>query len=75
MKNISESIFYFIAGHGRGWAFSSSDIAGRFARQQIDNALSDLAQEGKIRRVARAYMIIHAIAICYKKRYPPTSTK
>ncbi|MGZ8258223.1 MAG: DUF6088 family protein [Methylotenera sp.] len=53
MKNISESIFYFIAGHGRGWAFSSSDLAGRFARQQIDNALSDLAQDGKIRRIAR----------------------
>jgi hypothetical protein len=28
-------------------------LAGRFARQQIDNALSDLAQDGKIRRVAR----------------------
>lgn len=53
MKNISESIFYFIAGHGRGWAFSSSDLAGRFARQQIDNALSDLAQDGKIRRITR----------------------
>ena len=53
MKNISESIFYFIAGHGRGWAFSSSDLAGRFARQQIDNGLSDLAEANKIRRVAR----------------------
>ena len=53
MKNVSESIFYFIAGHGRGWAFSSSDLAGRFARQQIDNALSDLAEANKIRRVAR----------------------
>lgn len=53
MKNISESIFYFIAGHGRGWTFSSSDLAGRFARQQIDNALSDLAETNKIRRVAR----------------------
>lgn len=53
MKNISESIFYFIAGHGRGWAFSSSDLAGRFARQQIDNALSDLAETKKIRRIAR----------------------
>ncbi len=53
MKNISESIFYFIAGHGRGWAFSSSDLAGRFARQQIDNALSDLAEANKIRRIAR----------------------
>ena len=53
MKNISESIFYFIAGHGRGWAFSSSDLSSRFARQQIDNALSDLAEANKIRRVAR----------------------
>jgi len=53
VKNISESIFYFIAGHGRGWAFSSSDLSSRFARQQIDNALSDLTQDGKIRRVAR----------------------
>jgi hypothetical protein len=46
-------MFYFIAGHGRGWVFSSSDLAGRFARQQIDNALSDLAEAAKIRRVAR----------------------
>lgn len=53
MKNISESIFYFIAGHGRGWALSSSDLAGRFSRQQIDNALSDLAETNKIRRIAR----------------------
>ncbi len=53
MKNIAESIFYYIAGHGRGWAFSSSDLASRFARQQIDNALSDLAQNNKIRRVSR----------------------
>ncbi len=53
MKNISELIFYSISGHGRGWALSSSDLAGRFARQQIDNALSDLAQDGKIRRIAR----------------------
>lgn len=53
MKNISESICYFISGHGRGWALSSSDLAGRFARQQIDNAFSDLAEIGKIRRVSR----------------------
>lgn len=53
MKNISESMLYFIAGHGMGWAFSSSDLVGRFARQQIDNALSDLAEANKIRRVIR----------------------
>ncbi|MDP1550935.1 MAG: DUF6088 family protein, partial [Nitrosomonas sp.] len=53
MKNISESCFYFIAGHGKGWAFSPSDLAGRFSRQQADNLLSDLTWQGKIRRVAR----------------------
>lgn len=47
------SVFYFISGHGRGWAFSSSDLLARFSRQQADNALSDLVKLGKIRRVAR----------------------
>ncbi len=50
---LSDKVFYFIAGHGRGWAFSSSDLVHRFTRQEIDNTLSDLAQKGKIRRVAR----------------------
>ncbi len=50
---LSDKVFYFIAGHGRGWAFSSSDLVHRFTRQEIDNTLSDLAQKRKIRRVAR----------------------
>lgn len=53
MKSISESCFYFIAGHGRGWAFSPSDLAGRFSRQQVDSLLSELTRQGRIRRVAR----------------------
>jgi len=53
MKNISETCFYFIAGHGRGWAFSPSDLAGRFSRQQVDSLLSELTRQGRIRRVAR----------------------
>lgn len=53
MKNLSESSFYFISGHGRGWAFSPSDLAGRFSRQQADNLLSELTSQGKIRRLAR----------------------
>ena len=48
-----ETMFYFISGHGRGWAFSSRDLSLKFGRQEIDNTLSDLAQKGKIRRVAR----------------------
>jgi Family of unknown function (DUF6088) len=53
MKNIVEQGFFFIAGHGRGWAFSSRDLMERFSRQQADNLLSDLTALGKIRRVAR----------------------
>jgi hypothetical protein len=34
MKNTNESCFYFIAGHGRGWAFSPSDLVGRFSRSE-----------------------------------------
>lgn len=32
MKNLLESCFYFISGHGRGWAFSPNDLASRFSR-------------------------------------------
>lgn len=48
-----EKVFYFISGHGRGWAFSSNDLIKKFDRQQIDSTLSDLVKEKKIRRVSR----------------------
>lgn len=48
-----EKVFYFISGHGRGWAFSSSDLMKKFDRQQIDSTLSDLVKAKKIRRVSR----------------------
>ena len=48
-----DSVFYFISGHGRGWAFSSNDLIKKFERQQIDNVLSDLEKAKKIRRVSR----------------------
>ncbi|MFA6742513.1 MAG: DUF6088 family protein [Arcobacteraceae bacterium] len=48
-----ENIFYFISGHGRGWAFSSNDLIHKFSRQEIDNTLSDLVKKNKIRRVSR----------------------
>lgn len=48
-----DSVFYFISGHGRGWAFSSNDLIKKFERQQIDNVLSDLVKGKKIRRVSR----------------------
>lgn len=52
MKNIVEDGLFFIAGHGRGWSFSSRDFMQKFTRQQADNLLSDLSAQGKIRRIA-----------------------
>lgn len=46
-------VFYFISGHGRGWAFSPSDLLEKFTRQEVDSTLSDLTKNKKIRRVAR----------------------
>lgn len=46
-------VFYFISGHGRGWAFSPRDLLSKFTRQETDSVLSDLTKEGRIRRVAR----------------------
>ncbi|MEA2018807.1 MAG: DUF6088 family protein [Campylobacterota bacterium] len=48
-----EKVYYFISGHGRGWAFSSNDLIHKFNRQEIDNTLSDLVKKNKIRRISR----------------------
>lgn len=53
METLIESCFYFIAGHGRGWAFSSSDLATRYSRQQADDLLSQLTRANRIRRLSR----------------------
>jgi len=53
MQTINKKILSRIYGHGKGWAFSPNDFVGEFARKQVDNALSDLAKEGKIRRICR----------------------
>ncbi len=53
MYSLYNKAFYFISGHGRGWAFSSNDLLQKFSRQQADNVLSDLVKDGKIRRVCR----------------------
>lgn len=53
MQTINNKILSRIYGRGRGWAFFPNEFVGEFDRNQIDNALSDLAKEGKIRRVCR----------------------
>lgn len=75
MKNIANSIFYFISGHGRGWAFSSSDLLTKLSRQQADNALSDLVEQGKIRRVARGIYDYPAFSQLLNKPVSPDIDK
>jgi hypothetical protein len=40
-----ESMFYFIAGHGRGWAFSPRDLLHKYTRQEIDSTLIELVKK------------------------------
>lgn len=53
MQSLNRKAISRIYGRGRGWAFSSNDFVEDFSRSQIDNALSELCLEGKIRRVCR----------------------
>jgi hypothetical protein len=41
-----DKVFYFISGHGKGWAFSPSDLLEKFTRQEVDSTLSSFL--GKI---------------------------
>lgn len=52
-QSINNKAISRIYGRGRGWAFSSNDFVADFSRDQIENALSRLCREGKIRRVCR----------------------
>lgn len=53
MQSIVNKVLSRIRGRGRGWAFSVNDFISEFSRDQIDNALSDLLKQNKIRRVFR----------------------
>lgn len=71
MKSLIESCFYFVAGHGRGWAFSSSDLLGRYTRQQADDLLSGLAKQGRIRRIAHGMYDYPGYSELLKKELSP----
>lgn len=82
--NINRSVFLFISSHRRGWVFSPQDLLSHFLRKEIDNALSDLTLEGKIRRVAKGIyefpryskitkkprsVDIQKVALCYARKF------
>ncbi|MDD3026423.1 MULTISPECIES: DUF6088 family protein [Aliarcobacter] len=66
-----DMVLFCIAGHGRGWAFSSVDLINKFDRQQIDNVLSDLSKDKKIRRVARGIYDYPKYSELLKKELSP----
>jgi len=53
MNSSLKKVLSRIYGHGRGWVFSKSDFIDEISADSIDKALSELAKEGKIRRIAR----------------------
>jgi hypothetical protein len=53
VQSLNNKAISRIYGRGRGWAFSPNDFVEDFGRDQIENALSGLCREGKIRRVYR----------------------
>ena len=71
MNSLHKQALFFIAGHKRGWVFSSSDLLDRFSRQQVDNILSDLVGEGKIRRIARGMYEYPRYSKLLKKELSP----
>ena len=48
-----EKVFYFIAGHSRGWVFSSCDLLTKYTRREADDSLKYLVKKCKIRRINR----------------------
>ena len=53
VQSVASKVLSRIYGRGRGWAFSASDFVMDFGSQNLDQALSQLAKDGKIRRVCR----------------------
>ncbi|MHB1698434.1 MAG: DUF6088 family protein [bacterium] len=53
MKSIEDKILNKLYRRGKGYAFSSSDFIKEFPINNIEKALSSLAQKGKIRRLTR----------------------
>jgi hypothetical protein len=53
VQPINNNMLSIIYDHGGGWVFFPNEFVGEFDRKQIDIALSDLAAEGKIRRIFR----------------------
>jgi len=71
VQSVENKILSRIYGRGKGWAFSSNDFVTEFNRNQVDNALSDLTKDGKIRRVCRGIYDCPKYSILLKQQLSP----
>lgn len=71
VKSIASKVLSRIYGRGKGWAFSSNDFVTEFNRNQVDNALSDLTKDGKIRRVCRGIYDYPKYSVLLKQQLSP----
>lgn len=53
MQSIENKIYSIIKGNGKGYVFSAIDFTDKFNSSTVDWSLSNLHQEGKIRRLIR----------------------
>ena len=48
MRSCGDMVLSRIYGHGRGWVFSKKDFIDVVSGENIDKALSQLTEDGKI---------------------------
>ena len=70
MKDFIKAL-YFIAGHRRGWVFSSSDLLGKFTRREADDNIKYLVKMGKVRRIGRGLYEYPAYSEFLKQELSP----
>ena len=53
MKSVADKVLTRIQGKGQGWAFTAKDFLDMGSRASVDQALSGICKQGRIRRVCR----------------------
>ena len=71
MQSIENKILSIIRGHGKGWAFTSSDFARKFKRSTIDWVLYNLEKEEEIKRATRGVYYFPKYSELLKKELSP----
>ena len=76
MANTSkDKVLSRIHGKGKGWVFSATDFTFDLTRWKVDRSLTDLAREGKIRRIRQGLYYYPKYSDILKKETAPDMQK